>query len=237
MTRRLPPLRVVKTRRGARLEQDGLIVSEVLSRPGATDTLFDVLGACIAALAPGPRVAMLGFAAGGVIAPLRAMGFGHPVLACDLSLDGERIFREHSEPWCGAVQVDEADAVAWLGRRRRPFDLILEDLSAEVDGELTKPPVSLDVLPERMAARLAPGGIAVTNVLPVPGVPWRSLLPHLAAPFPRARVVVLDEWENRVLIAGDGLPSARETGALLRRHLAAIGSAEANGLRVETLRR
>ncbi len=235
MTRRIGPLRVVKTRRGARLEQDGLIVSEVLDHPGATDTLFDVLAACVAALAPGPRTAMLGFAAGGVIAPMRAMGFPHPILAVDLSLAGEPLFRRLSTPWCGDVRVDEADAVRWLRRRRHPLDLILEDLSAEVGGELTKPDVSLDGLPRLMAKRLAPGGIAVTNVLPVPGHPWTRLLPHLAAPFRRACVLVLEEWENRVLIAGDTLPDAREIGMRLRRHLRAIGSAEAHAFRVRTL--
>ncbi len=217
------------------MEQDGLIVSEVLDHPGATDTLFDVLAACVAALAPGPRVAMLGFAAGGVIAPMRAMGFGHPVHAVDLSLDGEVLFRELSAPWCGRVEVDEADAVRWLRAKRRPFDLILEDLSAEVDGELTKPPVTLDPLPALMASRLAPNGIAVTNVLPIPGMPWTELLPRLAAPHREARVLVLDEWENRVLIAGRALPSARNVGRRLRQHLDAIGSVEAKGFAVRTL--
>lgn len=219
------------------MEQDGLIVSEVLDHPGPTDTLFDVLAACIAALTPGPRVAMLGFAAGGVIAPLRAMGFGHPVRAVDLTLAGEPLFRSLSEPWCGQVDIEEADAVAWLQRRRSKFDLILEDLSAEVDGELTKPPVSLDVLPQRMADALVPTGLAVTNVLPVPGMAWRALLPQLAAPFPDARVIILDEWENRILVAGRALAGARRMGDELRRHLAAIGSAEASGLRVENLKR
>lgn len=237
MTRRVGPLRVVRTRRGARLEQDGLIVSEVLDRPGATDTLFDVLAACVAALSPGPRTAMLGFAAGGVIAPMRAMGFGHPIHAVDLSLDGVALFQELSRPWGGEVRVDQADAVRWLRAKQRPFDLILEDLSAAVGGELTKPPVSLDPLPALMASRLRPGGIAVTNVLPIPGQPWTRLLPALAAPYRHACVLVLDEWENRILIAGHALPTARAIGARLRSHLSAIGSAEAQGFRVHTLRR
>lgn len=232
MTRALPPMRVVRTSRGARLEQDGLIVSEVLDRPGATDTLFDVLAACVAALAPGPRFAMLGFAAGGVVAPLRAMGFGHPVAAVDLDTSGVALFRELSAPWCGAVEVDEDDARAWLARKRRPFDVVLEDLSAEVEGELTKPPVSLDALPDLIAARLGSRGVAVTNVLPVPGRAWRPLLRSLAAPHVHAVALVLDEWENRVLLAGPGVPDARAVGDTVRRHLAAIGSAEADGLRV-----
>ncbi len=229
-------IRVVRTRRGARLVQDGLIVSEVLRRPGATDTLFDVLAASIAALAPGPKVAMLGFAAGGIVAPLRAMGFGHPLVGVDLSVDGEALFRELSSPWCGDVKLTCADAARWLRRGTTKFDLILEDLSADTVRGVTKPAVSLGPLPALMRSRLAPGGIAVTNVLPVPGMPFTRLLPHLARPFRHARAVVLDEWENRVLIAGRAPPAAREISRALRRHLEAIGSSEAGKLRVRTIR-
>ena len=45
-------MRVVKTRRGARMEEDGLILSEILDAPGATDTLFDVLACAVAARIP-----------------------------------------------------------------------------------------------------------------------------------------------------------------------------------------
>ena len=231
------PIQVVRTERGARMEQDGLILSEVRDSPGPTDSLFDVLAATIAALTPGLRTAILGFAAGGVVAPLRAMGYGHPLLAVDLSLEGERLFRELSDVWCGQVRVTKADAVAWLTRQKRPFDLILEDLSADVDGEITKPPVSLETLPALMAERLAPGGLVITNVLPVPGRSWKRLLPLLAAPHRSAHVIELDEWENRVLIAGARLPPARAVGDALRRHLDGLGSIEADALTVRTLKR
>lgn len=229
-------VRVVRTRKGARLEQDGLILSEVLSEPGPTHTLFDVLAATIASLGTGTRTALLGFAAGGIIAPLRAMGFAHPIESVDLSVEQVPLFRELSEPWCGQVTVAEEDAVRWLKRHRGPFDQILEDLSARVDGEITKPRVCLDVLPRLMAARIGPRGLAFTNVLPVPGIPFTRLLADLAAPFERAAFLELEEWENRVLLAGPGLPAPREIGRTLRRHLDAIGSSEADGLSVHGLR-
>jgi hypothetical protein len=229
--------RVVRTRRGARVEQAGVILSEVLARPGPTHTLFDILAACVAALTPGPRVAVLGFASGGVVAPLRAMGHGHPLEAVDLSRDGEPLFRELSGGWCGTVRLHQADAAAWLRRPRRPFDAILEDLSATIGGEETKPPVSLATLPPLLRARLAVGGVAVVNVLPVPGRPWSRLLPHLARPFARARVVRLERWENRVLLLGDALPSARSCALRIRAALRAVGSREARAFSVASLRR
>ncbi len=228
--------RIVRTPTGARMEQDGLILSEILDHPGPTDSLFDVLAAGVAAFARGERMAMLGFAGGGVVAPLRAMGFGHPVEACDLSLGGLPLFRELSEPWCGAVTVDEAEASAWLRAKRKRYDVILEDLSARVDGEITKPDVSLDVLPALMHKRLRPRGIVVMNVLPVPGRPFKRLLPHLAAPFAHARALVLDGWENRVLIAGDDLEPAAACSRRLTQMLGAIGSAEAGAYGVRTVR-
>lgn len=229
-------IRIVRTRGGARMEQDGLIVSEILDHPAATHSLFDVLAACVAAFARGDRMAMLGFAGGGVVAPLRAMGYGHPIEACDLSLQGEPLFRELSEPWCGEVRVDAAEASAWLRARRARYDVILEDLSARVDGEITKPEVSLDVLPALMRRKLKPRGVAVMNVLPVPGRPWTQLLPHLAAPFAHGRALVLDAWENRVLVLGDDLESAAACSRAIARVLDAVGSDEAGLFSVRTIR-
>lgn len=228
-------MRIVRTRRGARMEEDGLILSEILAQPGPTNTLFDVLAVSVAALARGPRTLLLGFAGGGMIAPMRALGFGHPVEAVDLSLEGESIFRELSTPWCGQVVVHEAEASAWLRRQRRAYDVIVEDLSAPTPQGTTKPPVALEVLPALMARHLRPTGLVVVNVLPVPGMPWTQLLPRLAAPHARARVIVLDDWENRVLLLGETLEPAREISLLLRRSLTAIGSSEAGAFSVRTL--
>lgn len=232
-------MKVVRTRRGVRIVQHGLVLSEIVRKPGPTDSLFDVLAATIAALAPGPDVALLGFAGGGLVAPLRAMGFGHPLEAVDLSLECEALFREHSGPWVGSVTVHEGEAARWLRSRRRTFDLILEDLSVETTGDVTKPNVSLAVLPALMKKKVGPSGVVVTNVLPVPGISWRDLLGRLAAPWrvrgaPRALVVHLADYENRVLLAGR-LPTAGATSRTLKRHLRALGSDQADGLSVRTL--
>lgn len=231
-------MKVVKTRRGIRLVQQGLVLSEIRTTPGPTDSLFDVLAATIAALASGPDVAVLGFAGGGLVAPLRAMGFGHPLEAVDLSLAGEALFREHSGPWVGEVSVHEDEASRWLRARRRPFDLILEDLSVETTGDVTKPNVSLAVLPKLMKQKVGPQGVVVTNVLPVPGMAWRDLLARLAKPWrvrgARVQVIHLEDYENRVLLAGR-LPTASATSRTLKRHLRALGSDQTDGLSVRTL--
>jgi len=227
-------LRIVRLRDRARIVDGEDVLSEILDHAGPTDTMFDVLAACIAALAPGPRVALLGFAGGGLVAPLRAMGFTTPLLAVDISLAGLALFDELSGDWAGRVDVVEAEAGVWLRRTRRRFDLILEDLSVPSPQDAVKPVVSLDTLPELMQQRLRPGGIAITNVLPVPGTAWTALLEHLAQPFPRAVVIHFDHYVNRILVAGN-LPSAAEVARALRAALARIGSLQTHRFSVRRL--
>ena len=228
-------MKVVRTRRGARIVEDDVVLSELLARPGATHALFDVLAACVAVLAPGPRFAMLGFAGGGIIAPLRALGFPHPIQAVDLSRDGEDLFHELSSEWAGEVGLEIDDAAAWLRRRRGRWDLILEDLSVPSPAGTVKPYVSFDDLPALIHRRLAPGGVALTNLLPLPGTSWASLLARVALPHRRAVVLTLDEYENRFLLAGRALPTAAEASLRIRRALRGIGSYQEKLIRLRTL--
>jgi hypothetical protein len=212
-------MRVVRTLRGARLVQGGLVLSEVLRH----------------ALAPGPRVLLLGFAGGSVVAPLRAMGFAHALQAVDLDLRGASVFRDLSRGWGGVVDVRRGDAVLHLRRTRRPWDAILEDLSVEGPHGVVNPGICLGVLPPLLARAVGSRGVAVVNLLPAPGTPWKDVLRAAAAPWRRALVVHLDEYENRVLLVG-AVPDARTASRLLREPLRAIGSRQAERFAVRTLR-
>lgn len=223
-------VRVVRDRRGVRLVDGPDVVSHLRATPGPTHGFFDLLAACVVAFASQPprtRVVMLGFAAGGVVAPLRAMGFAEPLHAVDLTLDHARIFREVAATWGGDIRLVEADAAAWLRRTRLRWDVILEDLTTRGPVNAIKPDVSVDVLPQLMRDRLAARGVVAVNVLPVPGLTWDELLERMAAPHPRALIVDPVQYENRVLLAGPGLPDARATGRLLREALRSIGSRHA----------
>src|SRR5262245_59584964 len=119
------------TSRGARLVQHGAVLSEVLGQPGPTHSVVDVMAATALALAtrPCPSLALLGFAAGGIIAPWRALQCPGPVDAVDLDLQGASVFHRRCGAWCGEVRVHQADAAAWLRRRPSSYDIIIEDLS------------------------------------------------------------------------------------------------------------
>ena len=230
-------MRIERTGRGARLVQDDVVLSEILARPGATHSLFDVLAAAVAALSPGPRFAMLGFAGGGMVAPLRAMGCDHPVEAVDLSTMGESLFRELSAGWCGDVRLHQDDAAGWLRRQTGTFHAIVEDISTPSPAGVIKPYDSFDALPDLIRGRLGRGGVAVVNLLPLPGTPWDSIIARVAHPFARAHVVLLDEYDNRILLAGESLPDARSVSRALRTPLQAIGSNQARLLSVRTVHR
>jgi len=228
-------LRIVRTRRGLRLLEGDAILSELLAQPGPTHCLFDVLAACVAALAPGPRVALLGFAGGGIVAPLRAMGFAHAIEAVDLDPTGEVLFRELSRDWAGDVRVARMDAALWIARDGSAFDVIVEDLSVPSPLGTVKPPLSFDGLPALVRSRLGPGGVAVTNILPLGGSPWDALIAPVARPHARTVLIDLDEYQNKIVIGGATLPGAPEISKRVRAALDAIGSVQARKMAVRSL--
>gem|GEM_PF-413293 len=228
----LEDFRVVDTTRGLRLIQSGDVLSEMRNEPAPTHDLFDVLAALMACLSPGPRLLMLGFAGGGVVAPLRAMGCTDPIEAVDLSRKGEVLFRKISARWAGEVRVHQADAMRWLRTRSRHFDCILEDLSIPSPEGSLKPDFSLDPLPQTIAKRLKPRGVAIFNILPFPHLPWKTVLETLCLPFRQALLIRSAECENRVLVCGRHLPTARLLSTEVRRALGSIASNQTKDLSV-----
>jgi hypothetical protein len=210
------------------------VLSEVLAAPGATDSVFDLLAAAVSVLAAGPRLALLGFGGGGMIAPLRALGWQGEVDAVDLDVRGESLFRDLSSDWCGTVRFQRDDASRWLQRRRGAFHAIVDDLSELRCGETTKPAASYEGLPEIVGRRLAAGGVAIINSLPVPGLTWEELTRRVTAGQASVREVSFEAFENRVLLAGAELPQARPLGSLLRGALGRIGSALRGGIGVRS---
>lgn len=228
-------VRVVRLRRGARILDGKIVISEIPGRPSATDTPMDLLAAAAVSFGAGPRLALLGFAGGGVVAPLRALGVRGTVDAVDLSTRWESLFRELTGEWSGPVRLSKAEASEWLRRRRSGFDVVLEDLSEHRSSGVTKPWVSVGVLPPLIRERLRPGGVAAVNLLPWPEVSWKALIHAVRKPFPSALLVSFAEWENRVLILGNRLPPGREASRSLRSSLRRIGSSLADGMSVRSL--
>ena len=226
-----------RTPRGVRLADAGAVISEVLRRPGPTHSVFDVLAAAVAALGRGPRVVLLGFAAGGMLGPLRALGHAGPLVGVDLSREGWSVFRRLCGRWAGRVRLERAEAGSWLRGRRGRFDVIVDDLSVSGPDGVTKPAVSLAELPELAPRRLARGGVVVVNLLPVPGMRFAELESAVGRGHREVRVVHLAEFENRILIGGGrGLLPAHDMSRALGAALRSIGSSMERGLAVRTRR-
>lgn len=220
------------TRDGFRLSQHGVVLSELRVSPGPTHSVFDVLAALVAILRPRGRIGLLGFAAGSVMAPLRALGVTARVEAVDLDRSGYELFLGNCRAWAGDLAWTQADAVTWLNGVQGGFDTLVDDLSIPISGDVTKPSISWEVLPSMIRDKLAVDGIAVLNLLKPEGRAWVDALCRLAGLFPRACVVHLDAFENRLLVAGRELPPAREMSEKLRCALRRIQSRQAKRFQV-----
>lgn len=226
---------ITPTKYGLRLSQHGVVISELRTSPGPTHSVFDVLAATIAVLALGDRIGVLGFAGGGMIAPLRELGVDAVIDSVDLDRAGYDLFRQHCPQWTRGVNWQQADAVAWLREQLCNFTLLMDDLSVPQDGDVFKPAVSWKVLPKLMRSRLRAGGFGVFNLLPAPGGTWNSDMKGIVDLFRTSRLIALDDFENQILITGDTLPTARELGSQLRQSLRVLRSRQSGRIQVRTI--
>lgn len=229
-------MRVVRRGHATKLLEGDAVLSVLPDAAGPTHTPFDVLACALAALCQGDRLLMLGFAAGGVVAPLRSLGHDAVIDAVDLDGAGWRVFRDLGAEWAGEVRFERSDAGAFLAAASERWHAVLEDLSIPERDTITKPPLSYGSLPRRIAEHLEPGGVMVANLLPVQGVSWAELVARVGAPFRHVLVGSFDDWDNRVLICGDALPDAARASRAIRAGLRELRSRGAGGFRLSTLR-
>ncbi len=223
-----------KTDGGFRLSQHGVVLSEMRTKPGPTHSVFDVLAALVAVLQPVGRLGVLGFAGGSLMAPLRFLGVENAVDSVDLDRAGYDLFARHCAGWAGRLKWKQADANAWLGKQPARFGLVMDDLSIPVDDDVVKPECSWSTLPALMKSRVRTGGVVVSNQLKPDGMSWAVGMKVFEELFDDVQVIHLDDFENRIIVAGDGLPPIRETSKWLRAKLKLLGSEQAGLFRMRT---
>lgn len=221
---------------GLQLVQHDTVLSEVRFRPGPTHSVFDLLAALAVVLPGVRRLALLGFAGGGVIAPIRALDSAATVEAVDLDPAGHACFQRHCRDWAGDVRWKQADATTWLESVRESFDLIIDDLSVEQGGAVHKPPVSWGGLPSLMARKVKPGGFVVSNQLRPTDGTWVDGVRRYAGNFRETVALHLDAFDNRILVGGDQLPSIRRLSADMNRTMERLGSRQAGRFHLRTIR-
>jgi SAM-dependent methyltransferase len=197
---------------GLELRVDGTLASFLVPGRDTTGSVWDALVAPLLLLPPRRRrrVLVLGLGGGSAARVLRALAPAARIVG----VERDRAVLEAARRRLGlgalGLRVIEADARTQPDRLRQRFDLIVEDLF-EGRGRGVHKPAWVDAAwLARLARRLAPGGLLVSNAL--------DEAPALARAFERIFPVTLcirvRDFDNRVLV---GCPAGASAAALRAR--------------------
>ena len=202
-----PRVRVQNSRYGRELIVDETFAS--LQRPGeiATGSVWDAIAAPLLALEPKRRkkVLLLGLGGGSVARIVRALAPQALIVGVELDPEVVAAARAHFGLSSLGLEVIVDDAHEVLRRERRRFDFVVEDIFIGRGDEVRKP-TWLPSPGHDLAARLLkPGGVLVSNTLDEA----RSVGMHLRARFPGLLSVDVEDYENRIYVAGSESLDAR----------------------------
>lgn len=211
-----PRVEVRRVRGALELRIDGTQASVHRPGPSLTGVLWWALASPVLLLSRDRprRVLLLGLAAGSVARALRCLD--PDVQIVGVELDREVVRAAHRHFGLGRLRVElvVGDALEYLKRDRRRFDLIIEDLFVGPPRSVHKP----DWLPGDgyglIRRRLRPGGYVASNTI--------HEMPTIVRAMRQlgGRTVSLDvrgHW-NRVVITGRDLPDPRRLRRLLEGH-------------------
>jgi len=193
-------VRVVRRGRRRELRVDGTFASSW--RPGEVETgsVWDALALPLLALAPARRrrVLVLGLGGGSVARLLRALAPRAAIVGVEFDADVLAAARRHFALDALGLEVVRGDARAFLEGTRRRFDLVIDDVFVGRSRDVHKP----DWLPEPglglAAARLARGGVLVSNAIDEAAAVGRAV----RARFPACVRIGIEDYDNRVLVGG-----------------------------------
>lgn len=220
-----PRVEVRHVRGGVELRIDGTQAS--VHRPGhaLTGVVWWALASPILLLPRNRprRVLLLGLAAGSVGRALRALDPDAEIVGIEVDREVLRLARRHFGLDRLGIELVIGDALDYLKREERRFDLIVEDLFVGPSRSVHKPKWLLGEGYRLIRRRLRPGGYVVSNTIHEMQGVIRAMRPF------GGRIVSLDvlgHW-NRVTLCGRDLPAPRafrralaartETSRLLRR--------------------
>jgi spermidine synthase len=186
-------------------------------RPGriSAGPVWDALAMSALALPSPPRaVAMLGLGGGSAARVLRALAPGAHIVGIERDAHVIEAARQVLGLDDLDLEVVTGDALEWLRRERRRFDIVIEDLFVGPLRTVRKP----DWLPEPglglARRRLRPGGLIASNTIHETPAMRRALLRL----FPAVLSLDVAEHHNQILIAGERLPAPRALRTAARAH-------------------
>lgn len=209
-----PSVRVERTRRGLVLRIGAQHASALRHGRLATGSVWDLLALPlrIATAPPSPRVLLLGVGGGSVVPLLRAFAPECTIVGVELDADVLRAARESFGIERHGIELVHANAIDFLSRDRRRWDLVIEDVFGHDGRRLVKPPAMIEPGLARAARKLATHGVLVSNAVHEAAAARRVLVRELGGGLDLA----LSDCSNHILVAGRSVPTARELRAIVR---------------------
>ncbi|MEE8580791.1 MAG: fused MFS/spermidine synthase [Myxococcota bacterium] len=210
-----PRVEVREGRHGRELIVDGTFASLYVPGRVASGPVWDALAAPILALPPGRRRSVLVLGLGGGSAARLVRGLAPSARIVGVELDPEVV--SAARRWFDldalGIEVEIADARAFLSRDHRRFDVVLEDVFVGSGDAVHKPRWMCGEGLVLAARRVARGGLLVSNALDE-ARHVRRVLQSLYASVVRIDV---EDYDNRIFVGGPATLRA----ATLRAALAA----------------
>jgi spermidine synthase len=205
-----------------RLYTNGVFHSQYNPRHAVTGSVWDLL-MLPAFFAPQTdrRVLVLGVGGGAVVRLINRFVAPRHIVGVELDAVHLDVARRYFEVMAPNVTLHRADAVRWVERYRGPrFDMIVDDLFGEADGEPSRAVAADSRWFGRLADLLTADGVLVANFdspAELQACAWCQCDP-LRTRFPSAFRLMVPNCENAV---GAFLGTSAETSAL-RRNLAEV---------------
>jgi hypothetical protein len=199
-----PRVEVRRVRGGLELRIDGTQASVHRSGRALTGVVWWALASPILLLprTRSRRVLLLGLAAGSVGRAVRALDPDAAIVGVERDREVLRLARRHFDLDRLGVELVVGDALEYLRRERRRFDLIVEDLFVGPSRSVRKPDWLLGEGYRLIRRRLRAGGYVASNTIHEMPAIVRAMRPI------GGRIVSLDvrgHW-NRVTVCGRDLP-------------------------------
>lgn len=204
---------------GRELVVDGTFASFWQPGESVTGSVWDAIAAPILALpaARRRRVLLLGLGGGSAARIVRAIEPRCEIVGVELDADVIAEARRSFDLDSLGVDWVHADALDFLERDDRRYDLVLEDVFVGFGDDVHKP----DWLPRPghalAAQRLRAGGLLVSNTLDE----YREVTRELGRLFPRRVVIEVEEFDNRIVVGGPGEGRRALSARRLREAIAA----------------
>ncbi len=147
-----------------RLYTNGVFHSQYNATRPVTGSVWDLLLLPAFMVPSVRRVLVLGVGGGAVIRQLNHFLAPEAIVGVELNPVHLEVARRYFEVEAPNVTLRRADALRWVARYRgRPFDMIIDDLFSDTDGDPQRVVAADGRWLRQLAGLLAPAGVLVTN--------------------------------------------------------------------------